>query len=528
MKTDPRRFAALGLWLSLLALLSLIGFLVVKGLAAAGVFTPPDPTLLNRGLGISAGVIVLGLAITALLDPDKARKFLVGRQVQYGSNSLIMLIAFLGILFFVNMLAYQNPKTWDLTEDKQNTLAPETLNTLKALPGKIEARAFYSSSVKSQDIVTLLDNFKANSNGNFEYQFIDPNQNPVAAQNDGIDRDGTVVMQLGTQKEQVNFPSEKDLASALVRLMNPEKRAVYFVTGHGEVDTENTADVSLTMVKAALQNKNYTVKTLNLSSEGQVPGDAKAVIIAGPKLPLSTDEVALLQAYMDKGGALIVMEDPRALTQFGAAPDPLADDLLAKWGISFNNDIVIDPGANPPLLVLADPQNYGQHPITEKLRGIDSRFFTTASIVIGSTPAEITLTSLAQTYPDAWGETDIKSIESNQAAFDASTDIAGPLTLAVAGENSANASRLVVFGDSEFASDTLYKRGLGDILINAIDWATEQENLINLTPKDAITRTFNPPTTLGLVATILTSICIIPLLIIAAGVSAWLSRRRRG
>jgi ABC-type uncharacterized transport system involved in gliding motility auxiliary subunit len=107
-------------------------------------------------------------------------------------------------------------------------------------------------------------------------------------------------------------------------------------------------------------------------------------------------------------------------------------------------------------------------------------------------------------------------------------DNPGPLTLAVAAENDTTGARLVVFGDSEFAADVFYSRGLADILVNAIDWAAEQEDLINLTPKETMPRTFSSPGTLGFIGIILTSLCIIPLLVIAGGVFAWYSRRRRG
>ncbi len=528
MKTDLRRFALLGLVLSVLALLSFIGFLIVKGLAVAGIFTPPDPNLLNRGIWISLGVVALGLALTAFLDPERARGFLTGRQMQYGSNSLIMLVAFLGILFFINMLAFQNPKTWDLTEGQQFTLAPETLAALKTLPEAVTARVYYSANMQSAEIRTLFENFQKNSAGKFTYQMIDPLQNPVAAKNDGVDRDATTVLAMGARKEFVNFATEQDLVSALLRLMHPEQRVVYFLTGHGERDTENPGETAYTLVKAALGTKNYTVKLLNLNSAGKIPADAKVVIIAGPQQPLSVNETALLEAWLTDGGALVVMEEPRNLTKFGDSPDPLAD-LLAKWAISFQNDLVIDPGATPPLYVYADTQQYGQHPISEKLNGIDSRFFTAQSIKLGESPAqEISLTPLAQTFSDAWGETDFASVESNKISFDAATDLAGPLVLGVAAENYLTQSRLVVFGDSEFAGDAPYKNGNGDILINSIDWAAEQEGLINLTPKNNIERTYNPPGTLGLVGIIVTAVCVIPILVIMAGASAWYARRRRG
>ena len=117
MKNDPRRFAPLGLLLSGLGLLTLIGILIVKGFAAVNLYTPPDAELLNRILIIAIAVFVVGLAVYALLDPEHVRKILTGRQVQYGSNSLILFIAFTGILVVINILAQQYPQRWDVTED---------------------------------------------------------------------------------------------------------------------------------------------------------------------------------------------------------------------------------------------------------------------------------------------------------------------------------------------------------------------------------------------------------------------------
>ena len=527
MKTDLRRFAPIGLVLSLLAVLAFLGFLLAQGLASAKIFQLPDPLLLERGMWISLSVFVIGLALAVLLDPERARKFLFGRQVKYGSNAIIMLLAFLGIIIFVNLLAYQNPKSWDLTEDQKNTLASETITLLNTLPGPVNAKAYYSPSIDPTSARKLLEKFKQSSNNKFAYEFIDPIGNPVAAQQDGITRDGTVVLQMASNKQEVTTLDEEGLASAIVKIINPEKLSLYFTTGHGEADIEQSGDTSYTLVKRALENKNYTVKTLNIGSTGKVPEDAKAVVIAGLQHPLTSDEVKSLETYLGSGGALIVMEDPVALTKFGDAPDTLTD-LLGKWGITLENDVLVDPNANPPLLVYADPLNYGQHPITTKMRGINSRFFTAQSLKLGTAPEGTTLTPLAQTYKDAWGETDFASIQNNQISFDSAKDNPGPLVLGAAGENMTTKGRLVVFGDSEFAADALYQRGNGDILINAVDWATQQEKLISLTAKNNTQRTFNPPGTSGLIGSILISICLIPLLVIAGGIWAWLSRRRRG
>jgi ABC-type uncharacterized transport system involved in gliding motility auxiliary subunit len=532
MKTDLRRFAPLGLILSLLAVLSFIGILIVKGLSAGGVFILQDPKMLDQWLWVCIGVLVLGLALTALLDPDGARKFFVGRQVQYGSNALLMLVAFLGVLFFVNMLVYQYSSTstpWDWTADKQNTLAPETLNILKTLPETVTVRAYYLSSDKNTE--TLLNNFKQNSNGKLNYEFINPNADPVRASNDGITRDATVVLAMGAHKELVEQATEQELDAAIIKLIHPTQLTIYFLTGHGERDITNAGETAFAQTNAALKNKNYTVKVLSLSNQQNIPDDAKALIIPGPQKPLTVDEVNIIEAYLAKGGALIVMEDPRQLTKFGDAPDPLAN-MLTKWGITLADDIVLDGNQSTGYLVAADPQNYGRHPITDKLAGYSIGYYTARSMNLSATPPqEIALTPLTQSLPNnVWGETDYKSIQDKTFAFNADTDIKAPLVLAAAAENYTTKARLVVFGDSDFATDGWTQRipGMGDILLNAVDWSTQQENLINLTPKNNVDRKLKQidnPTKIG---ALLVGICIIPLLIIFAGAWAWYSRRRRG
>lgn len=532
MKTDLRRFAPLGLIVSLLAVLSFVGILIVKGLSAGGLFILPDPKILDQSLWLSIGIFVLGLALSALLNPDGARDFFTGRKIQYGSNAIIMLAAFLGILFFVNLLTYQYASTstpWDWTADKENTLAPETLNILKTLPEPVSIRAYYSAP--DETIQKLLTGFKQNSNQKLTYEFIDPRSNPLQATNDGVTRDGVVILTMGKQKELVEYASEQELDAAIIKLTNPVKITIYFLTGNGERDTENPGEASITQTKNTLKSKNYTVKTLSLNNQKAMPDDAKALIIAGPQKPLTTEEVSVIEAYLAKGGAVIVMEDPRQLTKFGDAPDPLAE-MLTKWGITLQDDIVLDSNQSTGYLVAADPQNYGTHPIIEKLVGYNRGFYSARSIKLAATPPEsIMLTALAQSRPDGvWGETNFKSIEDKTVVFDPKTDFQAPLILAAAAENYTTKGRIVVFGDSDFATDLLNQQiqGVNDILINAIDWGTKQENLISLTPKGNVERKFLPPQNIEIIGNVLTALCIIPLAVIFAGVWAWYSRRRRG
>ncbi len=110
----------------------------------------------------------------------------------------------------------------------------------------------------------------------------------------------------------------------------------------------------------------------------------------------------------------------------------------------------------------------------------------------------------------------------------AEEDTLGPLTVGMVGEDGATQARLVVLGDSDFASNAeFYNYANGDLLVNSIDWAARQEALISLTPKQSTPRFVTPPTTQAVGLIFLLTVLVIPGAVIAAGVSVWIRRRRQ-
>lgn len=523
---DLKTYAPLGLWLAGAAALATLILLFVKFLAAEGVYTPPDEKRFNLVIWIAAGLILIGLAVYAILDPQRTREFLFGRRARYGGNAAVTLLAWLGVLIVVNAIAVQYPQQWDLTEEKKFTLAKETEETLDKLTEPVHAIAFYTAQSSPQSARELLENYKRRSNGRFDYEFQDPDQNPVLAQQLGITGDGKIYLEMGDRHEIVSYASEQEITRALVRLMNPGERTVYFLSGHGERDIEGYGNDGYSKLSSTLEAKNYTVKKLPLLAEGKIPEDALAIIIAGPRQPVSQEEVNMLIDYLAKGGSLVVMEDPVPLTDFGDAPDPLANYLVTAWGIRLNNDIVVDTNSSQPLVPFG--VDYSTHSITQKLRGVVSFYPEARSITLVENPPHA-VDSLVRTLNRAWGETDFTALKSGQASPDQESDVIGPITLAASSEDTNSGARLVVFGDSDFASNAYFDQyANGDVIVNAIDWAAEQEGLINLTPKQSIYRQLKPVSNVTLTLVAILSICIIPLLVIGGGVASWLARRMRG
>jgi ABC-type uncharacterized transport system involved in gliding motility auxiliary subunit len=483
---------------------------------------------LSMPVQLFLALMVIGFASYILLDPQRIRTVLSGRQASYGSNALIMVLAFLGIVIAINYLAYSNDIQWDWTEDQTYTLTSASVNIAKSLPLSVTVDAFYTSKTSSDSARQLLASFALASKGKITYQFIDPEQNPILARQSNIYQDGTIVFDMSGHQEQITTVDEEHIAAALQHLVNPGERIIYFSTGHGEGSLASETGRSFTYVNQVLGVKNYTIQTLDLQSTASVPKDANAVVIAGPLQPFTQSEVDKLKIYLDQGGSVILLMEPMSLTSIDFANDPLITYITSTWGIGFKNNIIIDKDVNVSMGVTSDPTQYASHAITQNLSGNYVLFFTAQTIFPPATALTgITTTTLMSTTKSAWASTNPQGISQNNFTQTAN-DPAGPLPLAMALENSQTKARMVIVGDADFASDNYVQNYANlDFFVNSIDWASKQDQSINLTPRQVTKRVLVNPTTESMNVIFVITVVTIPLLVLITGIIVWVYRRRK-
>jgi ABC-type uncharacterized transport system involved in gliding motility auxiliary subunit len=396
-----------------------------------------------------------------------------------------MTLALLGIVIAVNYIVYQEAgrrTLWvDLTEDKSNSLTPETVRTLQTLTQKVEARVYFTAANSSWDTtLSLLDKYKSQSAGNFVYERIDPDASPLQAKQDGVTRDGTIVLQAADRTEQVTTLSEQEITTALIRLETGEN-AVYYLTGHGEAGSDSSENSGMNLTVSSLERKSYKVSTLDLRLQNSVPEDAKVLVIAGPKQPLLNSELTAIQEYLAKGGSLVLLQNPYPLTDMTPETDILGAYLTKDWGITLQNDFIFDKVSTLPLIALSS--EIGISPITEKIE-YSMLFPTAQSITLTPNPREtleqISLVTVGSLGPQAWGETNFSEIDSLNveggitATYEPDVDHQAPLTVGVSVENSTTGARIVVFGDEDFAKNKYIDMYANrDLLVNAIVWACQ-------------------------------------------------------
>ena len=510
MKAKHQKFAKIGLII-----------------AGVGAFTSLALELIlkkfNLPIQISLGVSVIGLAAFIILNPDSVRRFINGRQARHGSNAFLLTFAVLGILIIVNLLSYKNTIRWDLTEDKENTLAEETESILNSLASPIHAQAFFSSTLSRESASSLLEKLKFGANGNFDYEFIDPNLEPILAKNAGIVRDGSIVLKMEERQEIITTITEAQFTSAFIRLSQPGDRTIYFLTGHGERSISESSDFSYTQAVAELKTKNYKINELNLITTNSIPEDALAIVISGPVKPLSEMEVQLIKEYQKSGGSLIVLYEPSLLTEFSGLEDPLQIYLSEFWSVQINDDFVIDTTASNAMNAIIT--SFQEHPIADSLTMV--AILPSARSVSINTSGSTAANSLAFTSENSWAETDMNSLLEGNYEFTAGVDVAGPISLAVTSEDNVTGSRVVVFGDVDFANDSNYTYyGNADLFLNSIDWAANQDSLINLTPRTKTTRVIATPQLYVQGLIMFGSIIMLPAMIILATIIVFFRRKR--
>lgn len=451
----------------------------------------------------------------------------------------------------------------DWTRAQIYSLSETTKKIVAGLKAPVRVTVFMTRGARLYDpIQELLNRYRALS-PKIEVEFLDPERNPVRAEalvrEFGI-RQSTVVFRSGDKKKYVEedkladfdfaasqmggapsikaFKGEQAFTSAILEVTENRTAKVYFTAGHGEPTLDSAErGRGYSQAKQLLERDNATVAPWDSLGRGEVPGDASAVVIAGPRTAFLEPETAALRKYLAAGGRALFLLDPVLPGPGAPASDFGLGDLLDSYGVKLANDIVIDPSNAVPLVgpetVIAN--HYGSHPIVRSLseQGLPVLFPVARSVAKGEAkPGSPTAaTMLIETTSDGWGETGLDKLDAVQKD---GKDVAGPVTIALAvgpaeGKDAGKApekpTRIVVIGNSRFlANGSLGNAGNANLFLNAIHWMTGEEKLVGIAPKTpeqaSLSLTASQVNRIGLFA-----VAGMPLAAVLLGVWVWYRRR---
>ena len=481
----------------------------------------------NISVAVAGGLcIIIGITV----NYRQILASLGKRSSKYAANYIISLILVIAIISGLNFLGQKHPKRFDLTAGGQYTLAPQTVKVLENLDKDIQIKAFPSGG-EDEPLKELITEYRTVSS-HIAFELIDPDRQPDIARQYGIQAYGTVLVSCGDRREKIEKPTgevlEQDLTNAIIKVLRTETPTIYIVQGHGEKDPSDTEQRGYSEAKKAMEDQGYLVKSINLVEAGQVPDDAKVLILAGPETEPFPQELEFINDYLGKGGGVLILVDPK--------PSPSLGSYLKQWGVQVDNDLVLDISGvgqlfgTGPSIPLAT--QYENHPITERFKNMTFFPLTRSVQPIDPPPDDITVKTLFKSNQQSWGETDLDTPE---AEFNPETDLQGPLPLAVAvtkeikpstDEAPAVNARMVVVGTSRFPMNLYFgQQGNSNLFLNMISWLAQDEDLISIRPKNPEDRRIVLSQAQGNILLVLW--LILPGVVIVIGIAVFINRRRR-
>lgn len=137
------------------------------------------------------------------------------------------------------------------------------------------------------------------------------------------------------------WPSETEVAAAMLRLQQADLPLIAFVTGNLERAMDKSGDrdyetlTNLPSWRHSLINQGFNVTSINLERE-EIPGNVSALVLADPRVKLSNPEKEKLDRYIAEGGNMVIAGEPVEEGSESALA-PILDEL----GIMFNSGMII-------------------------------------------------------------------------------------------------------------------------------------------------------------------------------------------
>lgn len=309
-------------------------------------------------------------------------------------KDIAILIALLTIVILLNFVGSFVFKRFDLTSEKRYTLSESSRKLLNNLNDVVYVKVYLQGDFNpnftrlKNETKELLDEFRAYSNGNLEYELINPLDNPSKEETDKIEKQlydkgimpeqivdrsnqkisetfiwpGAIITYKGKEsvwqiyKRQLGFEAEQSinnsiqemeygLTNAIRKTTLIKKPEVLFVEGHDELDTIKGADFMRSVAEY------YNVSRVNINHKLYALKGADAIVIAQPDSMFDEKDKYIIDQFIMNGGKALWLIDPVYVNRdtlttrgysLGFRNDLNLDDILFKYGVRLNSVLVQD------------------------------------------------------------------------------------------------------------------------------------------------------------------------------------------
>lgn len=451
------------------------------------------------------------------------------------TTQIILIVAVLVVLNFLSDMFFMR---LDFTADQRYTLSDASKNILRGLEEPVTVTAYFTEdlppnyAVTRQDFKDLLTEYASISRGNVLYEFLDPNTDQALEQKaigSGIypmqmnmrEKDEVVlkkifmgaVVQLGEKSEpipaiQPGAAMEYALSTAIKKLSVKNKMSIGVLQGHGEPPLQNIGQAAQSM------DILYRIEPVNLDGPQTDLLKYKTIALVAPTDTIPLRHLNMLDNYLAGGGNLFIAMD-RVKGDFSTAQGTAIETGLEQWlagkGLVVENNFVIDANCGSvsvrqgnfpipvqvPFPYLPKVQTFADHPITKGLEQVMLQFGSAirytgdttnlyTPIVFSSDKSGTKPTPMYFEIQKRWTDNDFPLGKQTLGAV-----LRGPL----AGDN---ISSIVLISDGQFPINGQGQQAQQlpedniNLMVNAIDWLSDDTGLIELRTKGVTSRPLDP------------------------------------
>ncbi len=415
------------------------------------------------------------------------------RVVQAASTGLCLALA-ISLAFPVNFLASRHSRGFDLRGIRTTAAGEATRAMVEALSEPLEVYLFFPPA---NDVRREIDPYFEDLGRASELLRVVHADQAAAldlAEKLRVSSNGTVVLARGDETERINLGTDLDGARRNLRKFDElfqrrfleltrAARKVYFTVGHEEMHWSGIDDETrarrISGAKRVLEQLNFEVAELGVA-EGlgrELPGDAAAVVVAGPREQLLPEAVAALEQYAEDGGRILLLLEPG---------EEEHEHLAGLLGVRFHSDLVLNDrhflrrsrtNADRSLIVT---DRFSSHPSVSTL----SRHSSRLALILDGTGwleteggEELRVSATVRSMPRSWADVlanyDFDAESEERKTWD--------LGAAVEREVEGGTFRGAVLANASAISD-LYLGNQANVqwFVDTMRWLTDDESLSGL------------------------------------------------
>jgi gliding-associated putative ABC transporter substrate-binding component GldG len=438
----------------------------------------------------------------------------------------------IGVLVLINILANTFFLRIDLTEDRRYTLSKATKNILKELKEPVTVTAYFSKNLPTElmkgyrDFKEILVEYSNVSKHKVVFEFVNPAENEQTEQKAmqaGVqpvmvnvrEKDEMkqqklfigAVVKLGERSEiipviQPGAAMEYALSAAIKKLSVVEKPSIGLLQGQGEP--------SLSAIHQAYSALGvlYNVELAYLTDTTYTLNKYKTLAIIDPKNIISEKYLQQLDRFLSEGGNIFIATS-HVNADFKNLSGNVVNNGIEVWlkkkGLTINDNLAIDANCgqvsvqqNQGSFVMSSQikfpyfpiiSKFPKHPITE---GIDAVILPFASTLTFSNNSNLNFIPLAQTSEKSGTRPTPVTFEINKEWSESDFPLKD-LTLAAAlVPKDSKGGKIIVVSNGSFATNGEAQQqeqqqqvntGNLNLMVNSIDWLSDETGLINLRAK---------------------------------------------